>query len=73
MFFHKNIGGPTTFEQKDVALSEDWTEEVHATQTYIFEDNSSVIQMINRGRAPTLKHATRTHRVDLDWLSERAN
>ena len=29
--------------------------------------------MINQGRSPNLRHVTRTHRVDWDWLFERVN
>ena len=41
----------------------------------IFEsiDNAAVIQMINQGRSPSLRHVTRSHRVDWDWLFERVN
>ena len=38
----------------------------NSTQFNIFEDNAAVIQMINKGRGPNLRHITRTHRVDLD-------
>ena len=35
---------------------------------YVFEDNEAVIKMIIKGRSPTMKHVSRTHRVALDWL-----
>ena len=38
---------------------------------YIFEDNESVIKMIIKGRSPTMRHVSRTHRVALDWLFDR--
>ena len=38
----------------------------HSTQLYLFEDNAAVIQMINEGRSPNLRHVTRTHGVDLN-------
>ena len=38
---------------------------------YIFEDNEAVIKMIIKGRSPTMKHVSRTHRVALDWLFDR--
>ena len=38
---------------------------------YIFEDNEAVIQIITKGRSPTMKHVSRTHRVALDWLFDR--
>ena len=40
---------------------------------YIFEDNEPVIKMIIKGRSPTMRHVSRTHRVALDWLFERIN
>ena len=38
------------------------------SQLYIFEDNEAVIKMIIKGRSPTMRHVSRTHRVALDWL-----
>ena len=40
---------------------------------YIFEDNEAVIKMIIKGRIPTMRHVSRTHRVALDWLFDRIN
>ena len=40
---------------------------------YIFEDNEAVIKMIMKERSPTMRHASRTHRVALDWLFDRIN
>ena len=37
----------------------------------IFEDNEAVIRMIIKGRSPTMRHVSRTHRVALDWLFDR--
>ena len=34
---------------------------------YVFEDNEAVIKMIIKGRSPTMRHVSRTHRVALDW------
>ena len=34
----------------------------------IFEDNEAVIKMTIKRRAPALRHVSRVHRVDLDWL-----
>ena len=42
------------------------------TKLYLFKDNSA-IQMVNKGRITNLRHATRTHRVNADWLFERNN
>ena len=40
---------------------------------FIFEDNEAVIKMILKGRSPTMRHVSRTHRVALDWLFDRTN
>ena len=40
---------------------------------YVFEDNEAVINMIMKGRSPTMRHVSRTHRVALDWLFDRIN
>ena len=40
---------------------------------YIFEDNEAVIKMIVKGRNPTMRHVSRTHRVALDWLFDGIN
>ena len=39
----------------------------------VFEDNEAAIKMIIKGRSPTLRHVSRTHRVALDWLFDRIN
>ena len=38
---------------------------------YVFEDNEAVIKMIIKGRSLAMRHVSRTHRVALDWLSDR--
>ena len=40
---------------------------------YVFEDNEPVIKMIIKGRSPTMRHVSRTHRVALHWLFDRIN
>ena len=40
---------------------------------YVFEDNEAVIKMINKGKSPTMRHVSRTHRVALGWLFDRIN
>ena len=40
---------------------------------YVFEDNEAEITMIIKGRSPTMRHVSRTHRVALDWLFDRIN
>ena len=39
----------------------------------VFEDNEAVIKMIMKGRSPTMRHVSRTHRVALNWLFDRIN
>ena len=38
---------------------------------FVFEVNEAVVKMINKGRSPTMRHVSRTHRVALDWLFDR--
>ena len=38
---------------------------------YVFQDNEAVIKMIIKGRSPTMRHVSRTHRVALDWSFDR--
>ena len=40
---------------------------------YVFEDNEAVIKMIIKGRSPTMRHVSRTHRVAVGWLFDRIN
>ena len=40
---------------------------------YVFENNEAVIKMIIKGRSPTMRHVSRTHRVALDWSFDRIN
>ena len=40
---------------------------------YVFEDNEAIVRMIIKGRSPTMRHFSRTHRVALDWLFDRIN
>ena len=42
-------------------------------QLYIIGDNEAVIKVIIKGRSPTMRHVSRTHRVALDWLFHRIN
>ena len=40
---------------------------------YILEGDEAVLKMINKGRSPTMRHVSRSHRVALDWLFGRSN
>ena len=40
---------------------------------YVFEDNEAVIKMMIKGRSPTMRHVSWSHRVALDWLFYRIN
>ena len=46
---------------------------VKFSQSIAFEDNGAVIKLIIKGRSPTMRHVSRTHRVSLDWLFDRIN
>ena len=38
---------------------------------YVLEDTEAVTKMITKGRSPTMRHVSRTHRVALDLLFDR--
>ena len=40
---------------------------------FVFEDNETVIKMIFKGRSPTMRHVSKTHRDALDCLFDRIN
>ena len=40
---------------------------------YVFEDNEAVIKMIEKIRSPTMRDASRTHKVALDLFFDRIN
>ena len=40
---------------------------------YVFDHNEAVIKIFMKGRSPTMRHVSRTHRVALDWLFDRIN
>ena len=39
----------------------------------VFEDTEAAIKVIIKGRSPTMRHVSRTHRVAHDWLFDRIN
>ena len=41
------------------------------SQLYILEDNEAAINVIFKGRSPTMRQVSRTHKVALDWLFDR--
>ena len=40
---------------------------------FIFEDSDAVIKMTIKGRSQTMRHVSRTHRVERDWLFDKIN
>ena len=49
-----------------------WVEEVFgATRIQIAGDNQSMLFTMKTGRAPTVRHLSRTHRVSAAWLHEQ--
>ena len=43
----------------------------NVSQLYILEDHEAVFKMVIKGRSPTMRRVSRTHRVALDWLFDR--
>ena len=54
-------------------ITSNTTHSGHSAMLYVFEDNEPVIKMIIKGRNPTMRHVSRTHRVALDWLIDKMN
>ena len=69
---HKSPKKIDVMEDIDVVLSNVQSARQEAS-LYVFEDNEAVIKMIIKGRSPTMRHVSRTHRVALDWLFDRIN
>ena len=55
----------TSQSETDIVKSE--------SQLCYFEDTEVVIKMIIKGRSPTMRRVSRTHRSALDWLFDRIN
>ena len=69
---HKSQGKINVMENIDFVPSNVQSASQEAL-LYVFEDNEAVIKMIIKGRSPTMRHVSRTHRVALDWLFDRMN
>ena len=41
------------------------------SELVILEDNEAVIKMTIKGRSTAMRHLSRTHRINLDWLFAR--
>ena len=61
---------PTTHTNLDLTniyhVPSNGTHSCSNAMLYVFEDNEAV--MIIKGRGPTMRHVSRTHRVALDWF-----
>ena len=68
---------PTTHDSSDLFHVDTVPSNAKFSQSnamlYVFEDNEAVIKMIIKGRSPTMRHVSRTHRVALDLLFDRIN
>ena len=67
-----------TQDVDQLSLVDDVTTNANSSQgesylLYVFEDNEAVIKMIIKGRSPTMRHVSRSHRVALDLLFDRIN
>ena len=45
----------------------------HPVMIKAFEDNTSTIQIVTKGRSPALRHLSKTHCVSLAWVAEVCN
>ena len=74
---HKQKQIPTTNTNLDLTnidhVPSSGTHSGSNAMLYVFEDNEAVIKMTIKGRSPTMRHVSRTHRVALDWLFDRIN
>ena len=48
-------------------------ESSNRAQLFVVEDNEAVAKMIIKVRSPQIRHVSRTHRVNFDWLFGRDN
>ena len=69
---HKSQGKINVMENIDSVPSNVQSSRQEAL-LYVFEDNEVVIKMIIKGRSPTMRHVSSTHRVALDLLFDRIN
>ena len=74
---HMKNQNPTKHVNLDLSNVDHVSSNVRSSQCgamlYVFEDNEAVIDMIIKGRCPTMRHVSRTHRVALDWLFDWIN
>ena len=72
---HKRKQIPTTNTNLDLTnidhVPSSGTHSGSNAMLYVFEDNEAVIELIIKGRSPTMRRVSRTHRVALDWLFDR--
>ena len=66
---------PTTHTNHDLTnidhVPPSGTHSGSSAMLYVCEDIEAVIKMIIKGRSPTMRHVSRTHRAALDWLCDR--
>ena len=71
------IGTPTHYNYLELCNVDYVSSNVKSSQfgamLYSIEDDEAVIKMIIKGRSPTMRHVSRTHRVSLDWSFDRMN
>ena len=74
---HMKNQNPTKHVNLDLSNVDHVSSNVRSSQCgamlYVFEDNEAVIDMIIKGRCPTMRHVSRTHRIALYWLFDRIN
>ena len=70
---HKDFKGITDVLNNIDCVPSNVQSSHHEDLLYVFEDNEAVIKMIIKGRSPTMRHVSKTHKVALDWLFDRIN
>ena len=69
---HKHHKSHKKIDMKDIDAAPSNVQSARqGASLYVFEDNEAEIKMIIKGRSPTMRHVSRTHRVALDWLFDR--
>ena len=71
---HRTTSSKRTKNQTKAPTTHDSSDLFHVPSNAKFsQSNEAVIKMIIKGRSPTMRHVSRTHRVALDWLFDKIN
>ena len=67
----KNLKGRSTCSRILIVFPQTSSPSHQEALLYVFDDNEAVVKMIIKGRSPTMRHVSRTHRVALDCFFDR--